>query len=256
MNNYNINNKIYKTLINICKYILCLLIIEIGIISVNVIMYQRKNNEVIEFVDISDLNSNNVTSEESVNNLKIEMANTDEFSYYIKVNCSKQIVTVYVSDENGNYNIPVKSMICSTGISTPNKGIYQISDKYEWAYLVGGVYGQYATRITGPILFHSVPYTKQSKSSLEYWEYDKLGQPVSKGCVRLTVEDAKWIFDNCKQGTKVEFCQEENSEKSVKQEKLLKISEFDDELRNWDPTDPDMNNPWLKYKEQEKGEID
>ena len=33
-------------------------------------------------------------------------------------------------------------------------------------------------------------------------EYNKLGSPASLGCVRLTTADAKWIYDNCKAGTK------------------------------------------------------
>lgn len=174
------------------------------------------------------------------------MLECDELSYYIKVNCKKQIVTIYTLDEKNEYTIPVKSMICSTGTSTPTIGVYKTSDKYEWRYLVGDVYGQYATRITGPILFHSVPYTKQSKSSLEYWEYDKLGQPASKGCVRLTVQDAKWIYDNCKSGTQVEFTQDDSQEKINKP--TIKITDYSEELRNWDPTDPDPNNPWINIE--------
>ena len=144
-------------------------------------------------------------------------------------------------------------MICSTGIATPNKGVFNTSNKYEWRYLIGNVYGQYATRITGSILFHSVPYTKQDKSSLEYWEYDKLGQPVSKGCVRLTVEDAKWIYDYCKIGTQVEFYEDDSVIPSEKINKI-QISQYNENLRNWDPTDPDKNNPWIEYKKQNKGE--
>ena len=90
-------------------------------------------------------------------------------------------------------------MICSTGIDTPKEGIYEITSyKKEWLALQGNVYGKYCTQIVGDILFHSVPYMENYNSaSLEYWEYDKLGQDVSLGCVRLKVEDAKWIFDNC-----------------------------------------------------------
>ena len=33
-----------------------------------------------------------------------------------------------------------------------------------------------------------------------------------------------------------------------------KISDYDDELKGWDPTDPDENNPWREYIEQNKGE--
>ncbi|MDE5830861.1 MAG: L,D-transpeptidase [Clostridia bacterium] len=109
----------------------------------------------------------------------------------------------------------------------------------------GDVYGQYASRITGSILFHSVPYVYQDKSTLEWWEYDKLGQTASLGCVRLTVEDAKWIYSNCIAGTKVEFYASSNPGPLGKPT-AKKISE-DEDVRNWDPTDPDSNNPWKTY---------
>lgn len=240
-----------KTPVITIEYIFCLLIIGIIIISTNIIIYFNSTTNMV-LIETSKINTTNMLDEETVSNFKIEVLDYDKLSYYIKVNCKTQVVTVYTCDENGKYNIPIKNMLCSTGIATPEKGVFEISDKYEWRYLVGNVYGQYATRITGQILFHSVPYTKQDKSSLEYWEYDKLGQPVSKGCVRLTVEDAKWIYDYCKPGTQVEFC-EDDSEKIEKPVKM-KISDYSDELRKWDPTDPDESNPWLEYKKHNEGE--
>lgn len=136
-------------------------------------------------------------------------------------------------------------MICSIGAATPNSGTYSISDKYTWRKLEGDVYGQYASRIVGSILFHSVPYVSQDKSSLEWWEYDKLGTKASLGCIRLTVADAKWIFSNCPAGTKVEFYSSSNPGPLGKPS-AQKIS-GDEAVRSWDPTDPDSRNPWKTY---------
>ena len=227
------------------EFIFSILIILILILVVNISVFSinnvENNNVVIETAQLNVANLNNGNKS---NSNKVAVLNYEELSYYIKVNCTAQTVTIYTCDENGEYNIPIKSMICSTGVSTPNGGVYTTTNKYEWRYLVGNVYGQYATRITGPILFHSVPYVKKDKSSLEYWEYDKLGEPASKGCVRLTVEDAKWIYDYCKSGTQVEFYNDENPGPLGKPESM-KISNYNDELKKWDPTDPDVNNPWL-----------
>lgn len=120
-----------------------------------------------------------------------------------------------------------------------------MSNKYTWRLLEGNVYGQYACRIVGSILFHSVPYELQDKSTLEWWEYDKLGKSASLGCVRLTVEDAKWIYDKCVSGTKVEFYSSETPGPLGKPT-TKKIS-GDEKVRNWDPTDPDKDNPWKSY---------
>lgn len=165
-------------------------------------------------------------------------------TYYIKVNNQMNTVTIYIQDENGEYTIPVKAMICSTGDETFKNAIYKLNYKrWIWQPLFGDVYGQYATHIYGNILFHSVPYLADGdNSSLEYWEYDKLGTTCSAGCVRLTVEDAKWIYDNCPYGTTVEFYDSEDPGPLGKPS-IMPISEYE-EYRDWDPTDPDENNPW------------
>lgn len=58
----------------------------------------------------------------------------------------------------------------------------------------------------------------------------------------MTVEDAKWIYDNCKSGTTVEFYSSEDPGPFGKPE-AMKITNYQD-YRGWDPTDPDENNPW------------
>ena len=41
------------------------------------------------------------------------------YPYWIKVNYTANTVTIYKKDDSGNYTIPVKAMVCSTGRSTP-----------------------------------------------------------------------------------------------------------------------------------------
>ena len=133
-------------------------------------------------------------------------------------------------------------MVCSTGVSTPRSGVYKLTTtRYRWRALFGGVYGQYAVKIVGNILFHSVPYLSPDNSKLEYWEYDKLGTAASAGCVRLTTIDALWIYNNCGSGTQVEFSA--NSANPLGKPSARKISNYPD-LRGFDPTDPASNNPW------------
>lgn len=166
-----------------------------------------------------------------------------EQHYLIKVNRTQNIVTVYTADDKGQFTKPYKAMVCSVGLNdeTPT-GTFKTTDKYTWRLLSGNVYGQYATRITGHILFHSVPYYTQDKGDLESEEYNKLGQAASLGCVRLSVEDAKWIYDNCKQGTAVTIYDSANPEPlTPPSPKKIDLS---DSRKGWDPTDPDPSNPW------------
>lgn len=163
--------------------------------------------------------------------------------YYIKVNTQANTVTIYVKDENGNYTIPVKAMVCSTGYATPKNSKYKTLGKWTWGEMIGKVYTQWETHITGSILFHSVPYLRRyDYNSLEYWAYDQLGTTCSAGCVRLTCADAKWIYDNCAIGTTVEFYASSNPGPLGKPS-AMKIS-GNVECRGWDPTDPHPDNPW------------
>ena len=168
----------------------------------------------------------------------------EKYPYYVTVNLTENIVTVYEKDEAGKYTVPVKAFTCSGGNYTP-EGTFRTSQKYEWRILFGNVWGQYATRITGHILFHSVPYFEKDKSTLEYEEYNKLGTTASAGCIRLRVEDVKWIYDNCPVGTTVKMYRG-NVKEPLQPATVQKIDVKDTLRRGWDPTDPDPANPWKK----------
>ena len=171
-------------------------------------------------------------------------AEKEEYPYYVTVNLTENIVTIYEKDDAGEYTVPVRAFLCSVGESTP-EGTFQTQVKYSWRYLFGDVWGQYATRITGHYLFHSVPYFEKDKSTLEYEEYNKLGTTASMGCIRLTVEAAKWIYDNCPVGTTVEMYHGD-VEEPLQPEAVQKINVNDTVKRGWDPTDPSEENPWRK----------
>lgn len=197
----------------------------------------------INNIQKEELNNEDLTDEEITKN---EVSNT--VPYYIIVNYSSNVVTIYVKDENGEYTVPVKAMVCSTGLATPKSGVYKLPGaRAKWGALFGGVYGQYTVKIVGNILFHSVPYLSRDNSTLEYWEYDKLGTTASAGCVRLTVEDALWIYNNCGSGTQVEFSAD--APNPLGKPSARKISGYEN-LRGYDPTDPVSNNPWRKATNQ------
>ena len=171
--------------------------------------YQSENEPEIQTKEIPKEVKEEVQEEETENGAEVEpeenqepkvtsvsnVTNSKQGIYYIKVNLEQNVVTIYSKDEDGEYTIPVRAMVCSTGKATPTSGTYTIPnrkwDRWTWGQMVGNVWAQYYVRIKGSILFHSVPYTSKDKSTLEYWEYDKLGTKASAGCIRLTVQDAK-----------------------------------------------------------------
>lgn len=155
-------------------------------------------------------------------------------------------ITVYGKDGNGNYTVPTKAFVCSVareGCTTP-LGRYQTTDRYDWCYMVDGSYGRYAIRIINGIMFHSVCYLSTDIDNLEYWEYNKLGSPASLGCVRLTVADEKWLYDNCPRGFPVEIYDDPTLDGPLGKPEPIRIDENNEVLRGWDPTDWDPNNPW------------
>lgn len=249
-------NKIFKNT-NLMIFLLVAIVIVTNIIIIYTCTYTFSSKErTVQEVTVKDISQKSPivveALEENEENLE-EIYPTGTTKYYIKVNCKSQTVNVYEKDENNKYSKPVKVMLCSTGVETPKTGVYKITSfKQEWLGLQGNVYGQYCTQIVGNILFHSVPYIeKNNPSSLEYWEYDKLGEKASLGCIRLTVESAKWIFDNCETGTQVEFYSSEDPGPLGKPE-TQKISDYSEELKNWDPTDEKQENPWIIYKKKVK----
>lgn len=165
--------------------------------------------------------------------------------YVIYVNRTLNCVTVMQKEADGTLT-PVKAMVCScgrAGHATP-QGTFRTSRYYDWRLMVDNTYGRYAVSFTNKILFHSVPYLEVSPDSLEWEEYNKLGENASLGCVRLSVEDAKWIYDNCKVGTTVIVYSD--SEEVLQLGKPESITIPEDFLhRGWDPTDYDINNPWF-----------
>lgn len=165
--------------------------------------------------------------------------------YVVYVNRALNCVTVKQQDADGSLT-PVKAMVCSCGLaeSATPEGTFKTSDYYVWRKMVDDTFGRYAVRFNGKILFHSVPYIEESPDTLEWEEYNLLGENASLGCVRLTAEDAKWIYDNCKRGTKVVVYSDREEAGELGKPAAAKIEE-DSPYRTWDPTDVTIGNPWL-----------
>lgn len=127
---------------------------------------------------------------------------------HIVVDVANQVTSVYGRDENGEYTVVVRQMLCSTGMkATPSDvGDWVLNGRHAtWCIFPkwGNSYARYWTRINGSIAFHSPIYTAVSNSAMKIGSYNKLGQRASHGCIRLAVWDAKWIYDNIGAGTVV-----------------------------------------------------
>lgn len=198
-------------------------------------------NEVGTYV----ININAVDKAGNISNKSINLIvkKVNKNPYYIEIIRNYNTVIVYGLDNHNEYTNIIKVFPCSVGVddATP-LGTFETSPGYEWGSLYGGVYAQYSTRIHNDILFHSVPYYSMSKDQLEWEEFNKLGEPASMGCIRMTVSDVKWIYDNCSNGVTVKIYDGDLPD-GISKPYVSKI-DGDNPNRGWDPTDPDSNNPW------------
>lgn len=157
----------------------------------------------------------------------VDVEKIDAYTYRVEVDIANQITTVYRNADDA----VVRQMICSTGKdgSTPLGTVRMEltrpeTDRIEWYYIDKyECYVKYATRIRGPILFHSLPYLEKDLSTLDQQAVDELGTPASHGCIRLRVEDAEWIAKHCPVWTKVRIYDGE-VEKPALREALLRQS--------------------------------
>ncbi|MDI7250598.1 MAG: L,D-transpeptidase [Bacillota bacterium] len=99
-----------------------------------------------------------------------------------------------------------RTMVCSTGMAdkpTP-VGEFRIQNRGEWfyseKYKQGGRWWV-SFHNWGEYLFHSVPMDREGRLLEE--EAARLGYPASHGCVRLSLEDAEWVYRNVPAGAPV-----------------------------------------------------
>ncbi|PWK06954.1 L,D-transpeptidase [Tumebacillus permanentifrigoris] len=124
----------------------------------------------------------------------------------VVIECDISEQRVYVK-QDGHV---VRTMLTSSGLdttpdnSTP-RGDFQIEpERGEWfysnAYQEGAQYWV-SFKNHGEFLFHSV-VMDQNRQIIDS-EWQKLGHKASHGCFRLSLPDAKWIYDHIKTGTQV-----------------------------------------------------
>ncbi|MBO4234996.1 MAG: hypothetical protein J5928_00955 [Firmicutes bacterium] len=179
----------------------------------------------------------------SSNNLESEFNGKP---YQIRVNRAANTVTIYTVGEEGTYSLPFKAMICVAPINMDctEPVRYYTGAQWDWVGTYGDVYAQYATQFAPGTLIQSVPYNSPVSSDLRWEDYNKLGSNADTyGGIWLTVEDAKWIYDNVGSGTEVLFYDDYSEAGPLGQPGAMHIDPSS-ENKGWDPTDPDSENPW------------
>lgn len=117
--------------------------------------------------------------------------------YLILVDRSTHNVGIFQGWQ-GNWN-NIYFWACSDGApNTPTvEGVFKVGSR-GYYFDSGNARCYWWTQFYGNYLFHSVLYNKNG-TLLD----GRLGMPLSHGCVRMQIENAKWIYDNIPSGTTV-----------------------------------------------------
>ena len=197
--------------------------------------------------------------------------------YKIELNRAACVATVLAYDSKKKaYCIPVKAFTVSVGSDVSSTktskgltrksrftplGTYSVCSngravRYSMKTMVepdkSRVYARWTTHLVGNVYFHAIAVSKNSHKALNYKTYNKLGSPASAGCIRMTVADAKWIYDNIKTGTKVKIIKgSKNTPGPLGKPATIRIKSS---KVKYDPTDPAISDS-TKKKDYKAGRI-
>lgn len=207
--------------------------------------YYVNNKKQIDLTKILNIKESNAT-------------NTNKF--YIEINRAASAVTVFMyNKETKKYDLPIKTCSVSVGADTwtnagtsklnPDSsytplGTYSIctngtSVKYSMKQMHEPdgkiLYARWTSHIVGNVYFHSIAVASDSHYALNPYTYNRLGSPASAGCIRMTVADAKWLYDYASTGSIVKIVKG-NAKKPGPLGKAPTIKVQGS--INYDPTDP------------------
>ena len=145
----------------------------------------------VDLVNVKPYGTNVPTGQQMMAGIANGSGFTSNTSYLILVNRSRHEVGVFRGSFN-NWSC-IKFWSCVTGApSTPTiTGEYKTTG-FKRTNLTTDARARWCTQINGGYFFHSILASN-----------NELGSSQSHGCIRLAVENAKWIYDNIMQGTKV-----------------------------------------------------
>lgn len=142
----------------------------------------------------ADSNTANTTEEVFINSQSVT-SRTDFYIYVDTSNCKVNIFKGYMD----KWTL-VRSMSCSIGgPSTPTvKGRFTLTAKGPVFRVDSKIICKYFSQIHENYLFHSVLLDNKGNVI-----DGRLGKRISHGCIRLAVEDAKYIYEDIPAGTSV-----------------------------------------------------
>lgn len=157
--------------------------------------YRNINYKINTFFRSSKEDKNYSTAITNLVNTK----NFDSSTYYFIYVDLKNLKTNIFEGSKNNWKL-INSYLCTIGKpSTPTiKGDFKLGIKGLYFGVPKGYKCWYYSQIKGNYLFHSIIYNLDGSI-----RDGRLGMALSDGCVRLAIENAKWIWDNVPTNTAI-----------------------------------------------------
>ena len=147
------------------------------------------------------LSSNDVALKSTYESKLNSGENTSSTNNYILVDLSQQRVYIFYGSLH-NWKL-INTFSCGSGkAETPTvTGLFRVGIKglnFKSGTAASPVYCKYFTQISGNYLFHSILYDKNGNVI-----DGNLGAVESHGCIRLALENAKYIYNNIPIGSTI-----------------------------------------------------
>lgn len=134
---------------------------------------------------------------------------TGTLPYYLYVEKESFTLTIYALDSNGQYTTVYKTYRIAHGGNKTPAGVFTLGDERErWHDFPDGGTAQYATLYKKHLYIHSPLYGGADPGMLWPKYYDGelgIGKASTGGCLRMVTEAAKFIYENCPEGTVLEI---------------------------------------------------
>lgn len=161
----------------------------------------------------------------------------------------EQIAAIYDVSVPGQRRL-VHAFPVSSGQYAGNTplGPTQIGEKHEVGLMFDGSWGLYTSQLNGPVLFHSIPsYGANAHEGVAAEYTNNIGKACSHGCVRLMANASLFIYLYVPTGSQAFVLQNAADFPEIPQDlEALKVPE---DGPQWDPTNPNPDNPYLQNPE-------
>ena len=134
-------------------------------------------------------------------------ANTADLPYYLYLEKGSYTLTIYEKDANGEYTKVYRTYRVAHGGNKTPAGVFPLlgaKGRERWHEFPDGGFAQYASSYHSRLYLHSPLYGAEDAKMMWPKYYDGelgIGNSSTGGCIRMVTEAARFVYENCPEGT-------------------------------------------------------